>query len=741
MRALALLALFAAPLIAADNDYVDPRLCATCHADIAKTYRQTGMGRSFYRPTGANTVEDYTKNNQFYHALSDTHYAMIRRDGAFYQRRWQIGFDGKEENVEETKIDYIIGSGNHSRTYLHRTVRGTLIELPLSWYSEKGGIWGMSPAFDSRHPLTRRLTSYECIGCHNAYPRIPAGNDSAGSEPVFTGDLPEGIDCQRCHGPGGRHVRTVQTAGATPAQIRASIVNPARLSPKLRMDVCLQCHLEPTSAAFPALVRRFNRGPFSFHPGEPLEDFVLTFDHAPGTGHEDKFEIVGSAAYRLRKSQCFLQSKGALTCDTCHNPHSIPRGEEAVQHYASVCRQCHGTALDTKIAQGAHPAGADCVGCHMPKRRTEDVVHVIMTDHLISRRPPPGDLLADLAEKHPPETEDYRGEVVPYYPAVLPNAMYGALAQVLMANNLQKGMAEFSREITMHPPREADWYLAFGDGWQALGKPAQASAAYERALQMRPDSLRGLLSLAGVAKAAGRPQRAQEALARATEIAPRDGRAWFQEGMLEAEQGHTEDALSKMRKAIALDPDLPGAYTSMASVLMLAGQSAPADAALGDALRIDPYDAMAWDLAGRSAAGNRRMPEALFDFERAIRYRPNFAPHLYDYALALASTGRSADARQSAEAALKADPKMAEAHVLLGGLFAGQRQLPEATREYREAVRLRPDFARAHLDLAAALANQGDMPGAIEQLRIAAKGNDPQTAQLAAQALQRLGQH
>ncbi len=139
--------LFCAVAAAAGSDYVDPRVCAACHTQIAQTYRQTGMGRSFYRPTAANIVEDYTGNNQFYHALSDTHYAMVRHDGAFFQRRWQIGFGGKEENVEELKIDYIIGSGNHSRTYLHRTARGTLIELPLSWYSEKGGIWAHEPGF------------------------------------------------------------------------------------------------------------------------------------------------------------------------------------------------------------------------------------------------------------------------------------------------------------------------------------------------------------------------------------------------------------------------------------------------------------------------------------------------------------------------------------------------------------------------------------------------------------------
>jgi hypothetical protein len=40
-------------------------------------------------------------------------------------------------------------------------------------------------------------------------------------------------------------------------------------------------------------------------------------------------------AYRLRQSACFLESGGAMTCTTCHDPHSVPRGEEATRHYVS----------------------------------------------------------------------------------------------------------------------------------------------------------------------------------------------------------------------------------------------------------------------------------------------------------------------------------------------------------------------------------------------------------------------
>ena len=83
-------------------------------------------------------------------------------------------------------------------------------------------ILGMSPGSDSDHPRTRRFISYKCIFCHNGIPRIPTGHEAPGSDPVFTGDLPEGIDCQRCHGPGGNHVRTAGSGVAKVAEIRAA---------------------------------------------------------------------------------------------------------------------------------------------------------------------------------------------------------------------------------------------------------------------------------------------------------------------------------------------------------------------------------------------------------------------------------------------------------------------------------------------------------------------------------------
>jgi predicted CXXCH cytochrome family protein len=694
--------------------YVDARLCAKCHRQIAEDYARTGMGRSFYRPApnGAPTIQD------FYHDLSDTHFAMLERGGQYFQRRWQIGFAGKEVNVEELRVDYVMGSGNHARSYLHRTDRGTLIELPFGWYAESG--WGMSPGSDTTHPRTRRFVSYKCMFCHNGIPKIPTGNEAPGSDPVFVGELPEGIDCQRCHGPGSAHVQSMGT--------RATIVNPARLSAKLRMEICMQCHLETSSGRIPASIVRFNRGPFSYLPGEPLDAFMLTFDHAPGTGHEGKFEAV-SSVYRLRQSKCFLQSEGKLSCDNCHNPHRAARRAEAIAQYATACLQCH----------TAHTESRDCAGCHMPKRRAEDTPGMVMTDHLIQRRPPPN-LTASFRERPP---EEYRGPVVAYYPSPLSrtpdSALYGGVAQVGLQNNAQAGLPILAREVVRQRPGDAEFYNVLGGGWLSAGKPQQAIDAYRQAVRLAPKSVSAFRSLAEAWAAAGQPARAAETFRAALEIAPSDPITWYRFGMFDSAGGRASEAVEKIRRALALDSSLPDLSRSLAEVLAKTGQRDAARAAVQDALRADPYDDVAWDISGRMLAEAGEMPEAYYDFERAIRLRPGHAPYYYDYALALIRGDRFDEAQTQAEASVRLDPNLADTHELLGGLFARKRELTDAAREYRKTIELRPDSSRVHLRLGNVLAAHGDVAAAAEHLRKAAAGNDEAVAQQAAQALRQMG--
>jgi len=692
------------------NEYVNPRVCAACHAGIYQTYRHTGMARAFYPPTS----ESFPELRAYFHKASGIWFQTIEKDGGFYQRSWQIGYNGKEDNVQELRIDYVMGSGNHVRTYLHRTARNTLIELPLAWYAEKGGTWAMNPGFDIDRPPIGRKIGYDCMFCHNAYPSIPAGHDQAGAEPVFSSTLPEGIDCQRCHGPGGGHVEAAQIPSAKPEDLKRSIVNPSRLSPALSMQVCEQCHLETTSSPLPNAIRRFDRAPYSYRPGEPLSAFILFFDQV---GKDDKFEIV-SSAYRLRKSQCFLQSKGALTCTTCHNPHDIPHGPAAADRYNVVCRQCHSV-----IRAAAHPQGPNCISCHMPKRRTEDVVHGVMTDHLIQRRPP-GNLLAELSEKR----VEYRGEVIPYGES---DELYTAVAQVTQKSNLDAGIPRLQSVIAARHPSSAEFYLESGDAYSNANQFQRAIEPYEEAIARRPNSALLLRRLANAFRSSGQPQQALDTLERATQSEPSSAEAWYDLGLLQSDLGRKAEAIASLNHATVLDPELADAQNSLGVALAETGQIDPAEAAFRAALRIQPTLATAHANLANLLASKNALAEAIWHYERSS---PKGTDQ-FNYGVTLARMNRLAEAQTHIEAALKDAPNLAEAHDVLGGLLENQGRIDAAQVQYREAVRIRPNFGKAHLDLGAVLMTRRDFAAASEEFRKASSDPDPEIRQQAARAL------
>ena len=184
--------------------------CTTCHAELAKDFPSIGMARSFGVPEpGSPVVEDWTRAT-FEHALSGDRYRFARRDDSrLWFERWQVDASGREIHRLEIPIDFVLGSGNRSRVYLYRTPSGELFQLPLAWYAQERS-FAMAPGYDRRdHDGIGRRVRRECMFCHTANPEtattLVSGWDARHAPQTFPGELPHGIGCQRCHGPGSRH--------------------------------------------------------------------------------------------------------------------------------------------------------------------------------------------------------------------------------------------------------------------------------------------------------------------------------------------------------------------------------------------------------------------------------------------------------------------------------------------------------------------------------------------------------
>lgn len=688
-------------------------------------------------------VENFTRRNIYYHQPSASYFAMVRSGDEYYQRRYQLDAKGQPIHLMEKRVDYIMGSGNHARTYLHRTAAGTLVELPLAWYAEKGGYWAMNPGYDRPdHDGFRRPITYDCMFCHNAYPNIPSGHEKPLAEPVYAKTLPEGIDCQRCHGSGSRHVQLAGKGRATKEEIRSAIINPVRLSTERELEICMSCHLETTSFPLPNAIQRYERGPFSYRPGEPLADFILNFDHAPGTGRENKFEIA-SSAYRLRKSACFLKSGGNLRCTTCHNPHQVPRGQEAIQHYNEVCRECHGASFQQHVTARQHTDVTDCVNCHMPKRRTEDVVHVAMTDHLIQKQKPEGDLLAERAEGQETGGRAYQGPVVPYYPATLAptpeNELYLAVAQVKQGSNRKAGIAQLREAIRKYSPERAEWYLELAEALDSNGQLEEAVPLYREAVRRAPQSGAMRQRLGTALRRAGLSAGAVATLTRAASIDPERALTWHELGLAYRLLGKTEDALAALGKALERDPDSPEAQNNLGLLWLASDKLAQAEAAIREAIRIEPgYADAHGNLAGLLMRAGRTS-EAREEFQTALRLKPGQAAVRYNYALLLGRAGEYDGAQRELEDSLRANPEFADAHVMLGDLLMAKEQAEAAMSHYREAVRLQPEWGRTQLSLGLALAAAGKVAESVPHLRKAAGDADSTVRDKAAEVLRQMG--
>ncbi|HTZ57863.1 MAG TPA: multiheme c-type cytochrome [Acidobacteriaceae bacterium] len=279
------------------------------------------------------------------------YFKMEARPNGFFQTAF-AGWPGQLKTRSE-KMEIVIGSGVRGQSYLYWH-GDRLFELPVSYWSD-GNRWINSPGYKDGTMNFSRAVVPRCLECHATSIRAsspdPLGNQYDPESLVL------GISCERCHGPGARHIALEQAKAPGASE---AILNPAKFSRDRQVDLCALCHNGiRTDELVPA---------FSYVLGKPLDNYLRPTEGAVAA-HPD---VHGNQVGLLEKSRCYLSSPN-MSCLTCHDVH---QAERTAATYSARCLSCH-KVESCGMAKTMGPRIAEnCIDCHMPVEPTNAIASV-----------------------------------------------------------------------------------------------------------------------------------------------------------------------------------------------------------------------------------------------------------------------------------------------------------------------------------------------------------------------------
>ncbi len=492
-----------------DVTYVGDAVCAECHESIADSYRQHGMGRSIFSvpvQTGAPTQESRVLAS--FSALG-SEFRVEERGGKVWHKQARLDGAGELIFEQEMEAQFAIGSGERGHSYL-ATRDGYVFQTPISWFTQKQ-LWDLSPGFDAAI-LSGRLVNGDCLFCHSngAVPREGYINR-------FQATSLKSIGCERCHGPGERHVAARRNGDMPAGAPDWTVVNPRRLAHDLRESICQQCHLEGESR-----ILRRGRRQLDFRPGLHLKEFIsVVVDQE----HQVSSKAVNHSR-QMEFSRCYQQSAepDKLGCISCHDPHRRIPPESRVAFYRQRCLECHGERpcslpLEERVADNAQDS---CMACHMPRYASSDIAHSAATDHRILRRP--------ARAKESSSSDELIGDdgLASFFQRAnsthdeeLPRDLAIARVKLAVQGRANPAPAVAALQIAWQKdPTDADAGEALGLALNLTGQGARGLEVIEKVLARHPTRASTLLAAAQIAESLDRTAGATTYFRRLVEVNP-----------------------------------------------------------------------------------------------------------------------------------------------------------------------------------------------------------------------------
>ena len=300
-------------------------------------------------------------------------------------------------------------------------------------------------------------------------------------------------------------------------------------------------------------------------------------------------------------------------------------------------------------------------------------------------------------------------------------AAYGELASLYHAHHMDDAAEACYGNAEQLAPEVFRWPYLLGYLYQRQGQLERAAQAYQRAAALQSDYQPLRLRLAQVYAGLNQPERARPLLAAALATEETHGAAAYGLGKLALLEGHHQQALQWLEKALLAAPQATRVHYQLAMAYRGLGDVAKARSHLAQRGDVEPpfpdplVQALEQLVIGArthlyramQAVWAKQFELAAQEFHQVVTLEPANVSARVGLARALYLTGKPGQARLALVAALDQAPENAQAHYFLGRLLQETESDAAAMPHYLATLAADPAHGGAHFFLANALMRSG----------------------------------
>jgi predicted Zn-dependent protease len=222
------------------------------------------------------------------------------------------------------------------------------------------------------------------------------------------------------------------------------------------------------------------------------------------------------------------------------------------------------------------------------------------------------------------------------------------------------------------------------------GEMGPAADALRQVLKSHPDFVMAHYNLGFIGYRSRQYDEAEKHLKRALELKPDLPDGHYTLGLTYLALGRYPEAIASLERAVAIEPKHVGARFNLANACARAGRMKEAE----------KHQAIYAEISGRSKSQkekdaqvttssvkaiqfllDKKYPEALEEYQRLAGSHPDYAPLYSQIGQLQIRLGKRDEAFASLRKAVELDPKLADPHYLLAGLYRERGETQAADRE------------------------------------------------------------